>query len=200
MREVANQIFAALRHMDREALQRPNGQPTGLRWYNGYLDSSLDPDGKGQSRVEDLWSCRVAELLGGNGTSARNQVYYPGTRRKCDLVLESSEGRRFWIEVKGAWTEYAYSYGPVVNKAYKKYLYCTADDIGKLRALRKPDAYWIGLLLLGFDRPARPITDKDLQIIRSRCGAGWEEESDGWDERWWKGYRASVWFWWRATV
>jgi hypothetical protein len=197
--EVGRQIVRALRQVDKEARPRSNGQPTGVRWYNGHLDHSLDPDGKAQSRVEDLWSNRVGQLLSLNEITASNQVRYPGTRQKCDLVLRPNDGRHFWIEVKGAWTEYAYSYGPVVNRAYKKYIYSTADDINKLCALQKPEADWVGLLLLGFDRAQRPITEADLDIIRTRCHSGWDESADGWDEQWWTGYRVRAWFWWRPA-
>ena len=192
MSKFSETLFSMLRGIDAEATRRPDGVPTGIRWYNGFVDPQLSLTAA--SRVEDLWSSRVAELYRERGLRADTQVCYPRSRQKCDLVITSPRGKRFWIEVKGAWTEYVYPTYSKSNPSFGKYLHSTADDIDKLAKLGPPEANDLGLLLLGYDRPGRAIEECHLNVIRAR--APWKEECDGWDEQHWIGNRVRCWFWW----
>ena len=183
-----------IRGLDNEAMVRPDGLPTGVRWYNGFINPNLSV--YATSRVERIWSARFAELHRVLDLRAATEVGYPKSREQCDVVLTSKRGKRFWIEVKGAWTECVYGTRSRKNAEFKKYLPNAAADVTKLNQLAPLDAHDVGLLLLGFDRLGRPITDDHLAIVRSRAN-GWHEEYEGWDERHWIGNRVRCWFWWK---
>src|SRR5687768_14528112 len=106
MSRFAQTLFRHLRQIDSEVVTRPDGVPTGIRWYCGHNDPNLSLHAV--SRVEDLWSARLAALCQGHGLAAESRVAYPATRQRCELVVTSRRGKRFWIEVKGAWTEYVF--------------------------------------------------------------------------------------------
>jgi hypothetical protein len=194
MSKFGKTLFDLLRRIDGEATARPDGLPTGIRWYNGHMNHQLPLTTT--SRVEDLWSARLVESYRERGLTADAQSPYPGTRKRCDLVITSPRGKRFWIEVKGGWTECIYPGGTSAYQSFKKYLYSTADDIDKLLALSPPAAHDLGLLLVAFDRLGRPVQDRHLDVVRSRA-TGWSEECDEWDERHWVGHRVRCWFWWK---
>lgn len=147
MSEFATSLFSMLRRIDDEVVARPDGVPTGIRWLNGSIDPTLSL--YATSCVEDLWSSRLAEMYRARGLTAQDQVYYPGSRKRCDLVISSPRGKRFWIEVKGAWTQYVYPSYSKANPSFKKYLHATADDVDKLKTLSLPHAHDLGLLVLG---------------------------------------------------
>jgi hypothetical protein len=194
----AAEVFAHLRAIDAEAVARQDGLPTGVRWYCGHVNPRMSLDET--ACVEDLWSDRLAALLREHGRDAVNQCHYPRTARRCDLVVNDSQKGRFWIEVKGEWREWIVRPGHVKrNTSYRKYLISTANDVDKLLLLRRPDADWIGLLVLGFDRPQEPILDADLKVIRSRMDAAWQESYDEWEDQQWVGFRVRTWFWWRPV-
>jgi hypothetical protein len=203
MRGLAADIFRILRQLDGEACPRADGIPTGLRWFNGHVDPTLDVRAK-QSRVENLWSQELSRRLSNDRRHGDDQVRYPGTRKKCDVVLTSLANEQRWMVVKGAWTEYAYPSDTIyplitkTNSAFRKYLGAAADDILKLERFAPVEATHLAFLLIGFDRALRSITPSDIDKIRSvMTGGAWREWTDAWDEAstGWQGCRIRCWLW-----
>src|SRR5688500_4443835 len=104
MSALAKSLFKLLREIDGEACARPDGTPTGIRWYCGHVNASMTLDET--ACVEDLWSQRLVSLLQTRGLNAVTQCHYPNSARRCDVVLWGTTGKRFWIEVKGEWREW----------------------------------------------------------------------------------------------
>ena len=185
--------------MDAEAVPLPDGTPTGLRGYYAFRRGSYR-GGRGLA-WENTWTERLAELLPAYGYTAECQCRYPGQRKTCDLVLSALRMKSMWIEVKGSWRstiDDADLRRDIPNTSFKKHLYTTAADVNKLQKLRSGEASHLGLLLIGFDTRALPITDDDLSIIRVTT-KGWREASAGWNDHAWHGRRVRCWFWWRSS-
>src|SRR5262245_15494133 len=102
MHEFAALVLSLLRRMDREAVARADGKATGLWWYGGHARPELK---RPQTEVE--WSRRLGALPAEAGYPTRREVPYPDKPRdRCDLVVTLMDGRRMWLEVKGAWKDY----------------------------------------------------------------------------------------------
>jgi hypothetical protein len=97
----------------------------------------------------------------------------PTSRERCDLLVAKAEDR-IWIEVKGAWKQYAADDLRPGNRnsAFVKHLHAAAHDIDKLTPLLGPHATVVGLVLVGFDTEDDPVTASHLEIPTGHL-AGW---------------------------
>lgn len=186
-------LLDALQALDAEAVTSHGNFPTGLRWYSRHLGIV-----KGDPTEDAITAALADRLVGASGVHrATTQVGYPlhvqlrdGRLAKdsCDLVLDLSDGRRAWIEVKCAWPYLRNTADgrPYRNGEYSDHLTGTtngaAADFHKLRRLRVPcDADLIGVLLVGCDmigsRATFEITDADQELLSDLAGL----TSDAWD-------------------
>jgi len=77
---VADRVFASLRQMEREADSIVgNGVRAGLVHYAKH---------RGVRQYERSWKQRLAELLTESGHSTRNEVPYPNSSGRCDVVVD----------------------------------------------------------------------------------------------------------------
>lgn len=208
MTDLTSLIFQILRQMDAEAEPTTEGVPTGLNWYGGHARTELK---KPQSEPE--WSKAIAERLREQGFNAEAEVRYPASdavetpRTRCDVVVMDENGRRTWIEIKGAWRTYWEQSGSLL--LYRSYLlhplvdgldpktHTVPLDMQKLATLRKPDADEAGILLIGFDSTQSPMDD-DVAELTSLAGlddAPWSLAADEWDDAQRPGERIRCWLW-----
>lgn len=216
-------LTQALRQMDQEATGQTfyGGQPypTGLRSYDTHVRPNLEPSRSSQYHTEDAWADRLKELIEAHAAIARVEVRprYP-TGSFADLKIEFRDGTVLWNEMKAVKkydrfvpSEY------VVNGWYCKHLTSPTEgvphDFDKLRALRKPSADFISVLVVGFDIEGCPeleLTEADMGAMRANAGLHGNEWSCHYAE--WpdqqqladvarhgvaKGIRVRCWFWWR---
>jgi hypothetical protein len=206
MQALAQQILGSLRAMDAEAVPRSDGKLTGLWWYGGHARPELK---RPQTEVE--WSRRLAALLSNAGYTTRRETAYPGTPRdRCDLVALLPDGRRVWIEVKGAWKDYwvarrghaifrGYLLHPLVPYPALGKRHTAALDLEKLGRLGPSSADLVAFLLVGFDRPDAPL-DADLAEFVGLAGLGrdpWSGATDSWTDVQQRGVHPHV--WWREV-
>src|SRR5207302_821765 len=117
LHQFSETLLGILKQMDSEANVSKDGYPTGLAWYGGYFR----PDCK-RPPTETSWTQRLSQLLTEAGIATKAECRYPGqTRCKCDNVVQLSDGRRLWMENKGAWKEYWRSNGGL--GIYRSYLF-----------------------------------------------------------------------------
>jgi hypothetical protein len=193
----ADDIFDALRRMDAEAEPLANGARTGLRGYYAHRHGAYKA-GRG-CQWENTWTERLAELLSLRGYECRTQQRYPRRRTTCDLLIRSAAVPPVWIEVKGCWRSVIDNNDQPAerdapNKSFVKHLHTTAADVAKFDALSHHDASAVALLLIAFDTPDLPITDRDLSIVRG-CASGWTEHNSEWRDHAWPGRRVRCWLW-----
>lgn len=202
MKHVARLVLQALRRMDTEAGPRADGQATGLWWYGGHARPELK---KPQTEVE--WSRRLGVLLTDAGYPTRREVPYPDKRRdRCDLVVTMKDGRRLWLEVKGAWKDYwvakggagifrSYLLHPLVPFPSMGKNHTAALDLVKLERLGPADADLVALLLVTFDTSDAPA-DPDLAELVALAKLDrppWSAYSDDWTDAKGRGVHARLW-------
>lgn len=185
-------ILRHLRAMDAEAVPRADGRATGLWWYGGHARPELK---RPQTEVE--WSRRLAALLAAEGYGVRREVPYPGpgTGRpeRCDLVLVLRDGRRAWIEVKGAWKDWwlarggeaifrAYLLHPLVPAPSLGKGHTAALDLAKLGRLRREHADAVALVLVTFDTDDAPAEPDLGEFERLAKLGAWDGSRARWDD------------------
>lgn len=202
MDALASAVLASLRQMDREAVPRPDGQATGLWWYGGHARPGLK---KPQTEVE--WSRRLGVLLTAAGYPTRREVPYPDKPRdRCDLVVTLNDGRRLWLEVKGAWKDYwvarggagifrSYLLHPLVPYPSMKKGHTAALDLAKLTRVGPPDADLVALLLVVFDTDDAPAAGdvEELVSLAKLDRAPWSTFADDWKDAKGRGVHARLW-------
>lgn len=204
----AKVLFKALHQMDTEASCRKWGEPTGLNWYGGYFR----PECK-KPPTETSWTRRLEQLLPEYGYPTEREVPYPyNRRRKCDNVVTLPGGARLWLENKGAWKDYwmqnggswiyrSYLLHPLVAGLDATKTHTVPLDFEKLYPLRRPEADYIGFLLLGFDSAADPMDDDVAELTR-RAGLNkrpWSVAATGWKDAYRPGCRVQAWLWQRPV-
>jgi hypothetical protein len=199
-------ILTALRRMDAEAGPRADGKATGLWWYGGHARPELK---RPQSEVE--WSRRLGVLLADAGYATRREVPYPDKPRdRCDLVVALRDGRRLWLEVKGAWKDYwlrkggagifrSYLLHPLVPCPSMGKSHTAALDLVKLRRLGPDVADVVAFLLVGFDTADAPLAPEFDELASSaQLGvAPWTGTADSWSDS--QGRGVHVCLWWQPT-
>jgi hypothetical protein len=195
--------------MDDEATTPINGWHAGLCDYAGHLGLTT------RSYEVPIYR-RLAEMLKAAGYEARTDVPYPyGSGQQCDLVVTLGGGGAAWIEVKQAWKEWFSNRTSSVRTSgfYRSYLlgagggglprsHSAAQDFEKLEQLRPPEADYAGVLLIGFDSPARPMDDEvgELTGNASLTSRGWRIcGPEVWPDRNCAACRIVCLFWYRAT-
>ncbi len=202
MDALAPTILSLLRRMDAEAGLRADGKATGLWWYGGHARPELR---KPQTEVE--WSRRLGILLTEAGYPARREVPYPDKARdRCDLVVTMKDGRRLWLEVKGAWKDYwvakggagifrSYLLHPLVPFPSMGKSHTAALDIVKLERIGAADADLVAFLLVTFDTADAPAADDlaELTGLAKLDRAPWSGFSDDWTDAKGRGVHARLW-------
>jgi hypothetical protein len=182
-------------------------RPAGLHQYHKHFQRTFG----GSVRCEPSWSQRIRTILCNQGMSVRAEVRYPEysasyqkkKRMWCDLCIDLDSGERLWIEVKGSWPVWfnrsdgqntAYLW-----KTYHPYLFTdTAADFGKLSTLKRPDAHWIGVLLIGFDTPLLRLDSEVEAMVRETAPTWAPLVFPEWEEPHY-GTRAKVWLWYTSV-
>ena len=204
----ADALFQALRAMDSEADTIRNDEPTGLSEYGGHYQPHV-----ARPRTEPCWTKRLGELLPELGFPTDVEVRYPnGSRKKCDLVVRLEDGRRLWLELKGAWRDYwagkgnlwiyrSYLLHPLVEGLDASKTHTVPLDLEKLGALTAQDADLTAVLLVGFDRADDPM-DADVASLVKLAGLAdppWSGAVARWLDSRRDGHRISCWLWWRSA-
>jgi hypothetical protein len=191
-------------------------KPWGLRCYP-HLHRELYPDTFRRSAWEERITDGVLRGLKQRGISANTETRYPRTYERCDLVISIRGTRDLWIEVKTAYREdlngvldgtrpielpYGSSWEAGVDDI-------RAKDIRKLNSLRPVDASYVGIVLLGFDREGKPLTDEELygrlrdeldNWTAAHGARGGITRPDRYPGRAKIGYRDRLWFWYRPVT
>ena len=202
MNTFAKTLFTSLHQMDTEASTTFKGSPTGLNFYGGYFRPSLK-----RPPSETSWTRRLNELLPIAGYPTKAEVYYPGSKQRCDNVVTMPDGGLLWLENKGAWKQYWIDNGGM--GIYRSYLFhplkpgllakphTVPHDLRKLGALHKPDAQRVGYLLLGFDSATAPMEDdvRELAALAKLDAAPWTAFTTSWPDGYRSGQRIHVWLW-----
>ncbi len=159
---------------------------------------------------ENLISWRLTKQLNSQGINARSEYSYPGTRHRCDIVINSVIEKSVWIEVKLAWKSWLNCKGRTTGRSpnFKGYLFGdashpgTAHDFHKLETLERHGACRLGLLLIGFDS-LKSRMDQDIirlaeqERLKDRL---WNLlHQDTWLDRRDNQFRIHCWFWSRET-
>jgi hypothetical protein len=204
---IAPEITRCLRFMDNEANLKAmfKGQEdwTGLYWYSGF---------SGVHGSEKPWTKRLPIVLKEQaGIECRSEVCYPGTRKRCDLVLDLPDGSTLWLEVKGAWREWWAKKGSLAM--YRSYLlaphvpsvsrsHSAVQDVTKLKWALPPHADYVGLLIVGFDSADDPM-DQDIVDLGQYTGLNdkpWASYHEHWDDPYRPGNRVRCWLWCKAAT
>jgi hypothetical protein len=197
--DLAATLFAFLREMDAETGVTEDCKPIGLNWYGRQR--------KPRPRVEVEWTRELERRLRARGHDVRGEHPYPDKPpRRCDLVVTTADGRRTWIEVKGAWKDYwarkrnlamfrAYLLHP--REPYPKLgkEHTAALDVAKLGRLARPHADAVALLLVGFDTADLPIAPDFADLVRFEGldRAPWTAQADDWTDAAGRGVHARYW-------
>jgi hypothetical protein len=203
-------LFRSLRQMDSEANTKMQDYTTGLAWYGGYFRPELK-----KPHTEPCWSTRLSQLLPQEGFPSESSVQYPDIlpkRRRCDLVASLPNGRRVWIEIKGAWKEYWRQTGG--EWIYRSYLlhpllagldpktHTVPLDLERLKAVRQQDGSDIGCLLVGFDSNEAPMDAdiEELQKLAGLSGKPWLRAMTHWPDPYRPDCNIRIWFWHRPVL
>jgi len=202
MNTFAKTLLTTLRQMDTEANTTFKGSPTGLNFYGGYYRPNLI-----RPPTETSWTRRLKEMLTTAGYPTQAEVYYPGTKQRCDNVVTMPDGGLLWLENKGAWKQYWIDHGGL--GIYQSYLFhplkpglmakthTVPHDLGKLATLKRSDAQRVGYLLIGFDSVAAPMQDDVLELaaLAKLDAAPWTAFAASWPDRYRSGQAVHVWLW-----
>ena len=199
---LAPTIISIFRRMDAEAGPRPDGKQTGHWWYGGHARPELK-----RPHTEVEWSRRLGVLLTAAGYPTRREVPYPDKARdRCDLVVTLNDGRRLWLEVKGAWKDYwvargragifrSYLLHPLVARPSMKKGHSAALDFAKLTRVGPPDADLVALLLIVFDTDDAPaaVDVEELVSLAKLDRAPWSSYADDWKDAKGRGVHVRLW-------
>jgi hypothetical protein len=202
---LACRILTHLRDMDREAVPR-EGKPTGLWWYGRHARPELR-----RPSTEVAWTAALTTRLGRDDYAVEKEVPYPDRRRdRCDLVVQLPDGRRVWVEVKGAWKDYwlkkggvgifrSYLLHPLVPFPSMGKTHTAALDLVKLERLGPDVANIVAFVLIGFDTADAPLAPEFVEFTsRAQLGcAPWTGAADSWHDA--QGRGVHVRLWWRPT-
>jgi len=208
MRLLAEQIIQCLREMDYEATAVRDGHATGLYDYGRHARPELK-----RPQCEPAWTQRLNVLLRSRGFECDAEVRYPAhdgelTRAKCDLVVESTEGKA-WIEIKGAWRSYwngkglylCYLFHPLMDGVDAGKSHTVPLDLKKLEAIDASHARWVCEVVVGFDT-SDDAMDGDIEKLEALARftpPKWARAHERWDDPYRVGHRVNVWAWWREV-
>jgi hypothetical protein len=207
---MADTVFGLLKQMENEAdTIIGNDLRAGFVHYAKHI-------GTNTRLYERFWTHRLAELLTQGGHSARNEVTYPGSSKRCDVVVNFEGVGQVWLEVKSAWKSWIESSGEFKTNPktlYWSYLlgssggmkksHSAAHDFEKLDQLKPSDADYAAFLLIGFYAKTSPMGPDVDALVRQAdlLSGGWksfgpETWTDCNDDR----CRISCWFWCRKVT
>jgi hypothetical protein len=208
------QVQLILQEMGDEAA-KGGSQPYGLRGYAAYHRERF-PGSFRKDAWEEPIMAELAMRLAQREIIAIPERPYPGGRGRCDLGLQVTKTDQLWIEFKTAYRETIIGWDaerteePRGKGSWKAGVAdIKAKDIVKLNTLRRPGASYIGILLLGFDRTARPLQTEELYALLPTELDSWvaaheQREGGGWPDRHQvradKGFRDRLWFWYRPVI
>jgi hypothetical protein len=194
-------LVLALRRMDAEAdglypsTEAPGALArAGLRRYHEHYNrihqKELD--------CETAWCRDLARLLRDQRLEARPEAHGRTAGVAVELPLGDGDALTVWVAVRGAWTVgFRATEGgmePYVPAAEDDCLASARDTLAELAAEPPADARHVGLLLVGFDSPLRPL-DPDVAALGPASAGGWEAAPAAeWEEPYWR-TRARVWLW-----
>jgi hypothetical protein len=206
LREIGQLLLRPLEEMDREATKpykdRPHGGLGVDAWY---------VDDVPLGRYEIAWEKALCGRLNQHGYHSAWQVPFPqDPRKKCDIVT-SVDGKKMWIELKSAWKAWIDEKNTfrTNNRSFKPYLFgkgkthSAAGDIRKLETLTKPDADYLGGLLVGFDSVTDPMDPEVSERIAEMdmIDKGWEVAGPHtWADLNNPACRHACWFWFREAA
>jgi hypothetical protein len=145
--------------------------------------------------VENCWEERKQEPSKSLNESLRKRLggaetsYPDQSSRKCDVVFKRSDGATVWMEVKCSWTYSTESECSVPNKFLKKHLLSESPrehsalfelQSKLLRLIGRPEADYVGLLLVCFDSKDQPLEDRYVERLRVEGGlnrSSWSEHA-----------------------
>jgi hypothetical protein len=192
--DIAQACFAALRAMDTRC-------PTGLC---DFVSSSPYAGKKRKSEPAITWG--VTEALRKDWKVEQLEHRYPGSRKRCDRVIELPDESKFWLEIKLAWRTWFYDV-VTYNQAFmydgyfggEHHSHSVAGDFQKLELIGSDHARYVGLLLVGFDgQNAKMADDMDALAKREKLAARkWSLISDSWVTRHSPECWHRCWFAWR---
>lgn len=199
-----------------KALKRLDGEsPFGLR---GYADHLLGTRKRIQD--EEPISRGLCKCLFDAGLPAFAEVLYPIrnsvgaiTDKFCDLVVRLRNDEFLWIEAKVFFTEY---YKDITYAELFKSKNLTSkigsflnDCKIKTASLTRPEATYVGGLLIGFESSSRPVPAKQVTRVNSEMsewnpghrestGVRWQSSAPAYtgELQFWN----RVWFWSRAVA
>jgi hypothetical protein len=215
-------IVTTLREMASESVNQ--GKPYALRGYPDY-HRELYPGSFKISAWEEPITAGLAMRLCRKGVQATTEISYPDGSGRCDLVVQIDPINRFWIECKTAFRPclrpasagYGYKYDYEGDRTYEpsgkgSWVAGVADialkDIPKLMRLQPRAAQFVGVLLLGFDRESRPLTNRELYALLPPNLDTWVAahtvreglcHSDCYPIRAKKGFRDRTWLWYQQV-
>ena len=155
-------------------------------------------EGLAQAKFEKRGCRLIADRFFSRGTPAFASVAYPEKARvnpqradECDLVIAVNAGEWLWIEKKVIWKPGAAHYIAIE----------AVNDARKLDTLARPEASYVGLLMIGLDATKRPAarltTDVNGRYVNAAKIGSWRRHHCELDPA--EGYRIDVWFWWRSV-
>jgi hypothetical protein len=151
----------------------------------------------------------VSEKLCSEFSTEQCERLYKGTQKRCDRVVQLSDGSCVWLEMKHAWRRWYYD-GINDNKRSlyngyfhgdKHHSHSVAGDFEKLEQLRPPEAAYAALLIAGFDADDGVMTDDMNGLAKNERlnERGWRVRSTAWPTKQSAACWHRCWFWWRLT-
>jgi hypothetical protein len=206
-------IQLTLRAMGEASVQA--GKPYGLRGYGDY-HRELFPGSFRKTAWEEPITAGLALGLRAKHVNASTERRYPNSQERCDLLIQDEQLGSFWIEFKTAYREGIRGYEANGFKEFRgKSSWqagvgdIAAKDIIKLNSLPLSAAQHVGVLLLGFDREARPLLTEELYaVLPAELRTSWKAAHDNPEGVRWpdcypvraaKGLRDRLWFWHRPV-
>ena len=194
-----NIILDALCEIDNECRTLRNGIEHGL------VNVKLEFAGR-RLTEEPLIACLAREKLKASGVEVHpDEVPYPGSGKRCDVVIDLPDSSRLWLELKLASKAWFNCVGPpeYSNPAYATYLdgrdrtHSLRHDFEKLRSANLPAGDHRAVCLIGFDCAAKPMDSDVAKIVRqARGSAPWEAAAERhWPDRRSRDFRINVWIW-----
>jgi hypothetical protein len=209
-RSLGDFLINGVQEIDLRCSSTVNGVERGLCNVKAHFrEQALQATGL-QLTEETITSWLLGQRIESMGLTVELERKYPGTRKRCDLVVTLPGDELFWIEVKYAWKTWFNCDGTSVrNKIYAAYLHgdkyhshCAAEDFSKLERLTRENARWLGVLLIGTDskRHSMAADIQELREIRGLAERGWELVAQRtWRDRRCEDFGINCWFWLRSA-